>query len=79
MSKHYYLIKYDTETRKWDWEPNIENKVLPKSIEHNGKWYEPTEDKTLEDTDIAISENMERGVRFMNYYEANYNNKKEEK
>jgi hypothetical protein len=73
MSKHHYLIAYDTDTHKWDWQPNLEIEVLPKSIERGGVWYDPEQDKELKAVDEAVSKDMDRGIRFLNFYESKYN------
>jgi hypothetical protein len=72
MSKHHYVVEYDTDKKRWDWSPEVEHRVFDhatiESKEHGwvhdeGEWH------GLKKIDEQVGEKLSLGLRFMNWCE----------
>ena len=68
MSQHHYLIKYDSETKEWEWDIETEMAVLPESIylPQEDMLVKPSINKRIETLDNDICERVSYGLHYLN-------------
>ena len=73
MTQHSFVVTYDTETKKWDWDVDTEMTRFDTGTIWDGKdWHRSGDNPKLGEMDTDIGENLWRGLRFMNWHEENY-------
>ena len=74
MSKHYYVVGYDTELKRWSCAPEHDEHLRGKVILNGSRGWVTVEEagERLKEVDEKLGENLELGMRFLNYYENKY-------
>ncbi|CAB4174922.1 hypothetical protein UFOVP965_93 [uncultured Caudovirales phage] len=68
MSKHLYIVGYDTLKERWSCEPEHDERLITdKTIRLNGEWYSPSEvTEYTNEKDCTIGERLEDIIRVGN-------------
>lgn len=77
MSKHHYVVEYDTDRKRWDWSPEVEERVFDHATIYTDKsgigWvHDEASWHGLKELDEQVGERLSIGLRFLNYYENRY-------
>jgi len=68
VSQHHFLIRYDSETKLWEWDIDTEMSVLPQSVylPESNTWVKPTHSKRVEELDNNLCDRVGFGLNYLN-------------